>query len=87
MSKPLRRRSTGAAGLQVRNIESRQLKDGTTAFYWRSKQHGKRLGMHMEALGTDPVQALVRAVELNERLRAALEEEKNPKVPENTFLE
>ena len=43
--------------------------------------------MHMEALGTDPVQALVRAVELNERLRAALEEEKNPKVPENTFLE
>jgi len=79
LSKQRRRRSNSAKNLRIRNIECRKLSDGSIGFYWRSKQYGKMLGFHAEALGTDPLKAFLRAVELNQRLEAALEEHLNPK--------
>jgi integrase len=50
--------------VNVRYLEKRRLKDGTTAYYWICR-HARKLGMVNEALGTDLGAAVARAEQLN----------------------
>ena len=48
----------------IRHLLLKRLGSGATAYYWNPSKTLRELGLAPEALGTDPVKARARAIEL-----------------------